>query len=410
MTLHVLLVNRWFPPHSGFGGVAMYNYYLSRALVRLGHRVTVISSRWSPDAQACEHIDGVKVIRLLLRHRAWLHRLPGIGRYMRGLVETDYSIRAAQAIRAVHRRDPADVVEFAEIGAEGFSYLKSARRLPVVVRCHTPTAVLVQHYLPAEIPYSTHWTQAKEKYCVHAAEGLTAPSLDMARTAARIFTLERKAIRVIPNPIDVNTFCPSEGRVPTPESSGITILHVGRLERVKGIQVLAEAMPKIVEQVPTVRFVFIGEDRRDPTDGQSWQEKIGKWAQTAGIPCSFPGEVNLTDLVQWYHRSDIACVPTLNYESFSYTTAQAMAAGLPVIASNIGAIPETIGDEDAGIVLPPGDSNVLAEAVITLARDMERRLRIGSTAQARARRFFDSIVIAQRMVSEVYQPIMESRR
>ena len=73
--MHLALVCRWYPPHSGHGGVAMHNYYLAQALVKAGHRVTVIAARWSREVPAVEECDGVVVHRLLSRHRRWLHRL-----------------------------------------------------------------------------------------------------------------------------------------------------------------------------------------------------------------------------------------------------------------------------------------------------------------------------------------------
>ena len=81
--MHVALVCRWYPPHSGFGGVAMHNYYAARALVAAGHRVTVVAARWSADVPAVGQCEGVVVHRLLSRHRPWMHRLPLLGRHAR---------------------------------------------------------------------------------------------------------------------------------------------------------------------------------------------------------------------------------------------------------------------------------------------------------------------------------------
>src|SRR5438445_11993328 len=85
--MHITLVCRWYPPHTGFGGVAMHVYYLARALVEKGHRVTVVSARWSSDVPAQEEADGIRVHRLLVKHRSWVHRLPVVGRHMRCLVQ-----------------------------------------------------------------------------------------------------------------------------------------------------------------------------------------------------------------------------------------------------------------------------------------------------------------------------------
>jgi starch synthase len=95
-------------------------------------------------------------------------------------------------------------------------------------------------------------------------------------------------------------------------------------------------------------------------------------------------------------------VPTLNYESFSYTCAQAMAAGKPVVASRIGGIPETVQDEVSGLLVPPGDPSELAAALIQLARDPARRCAMGEAGRAHARREFDAATVAAR-VMQVYE-------
>jgi hypothetical protein len=84
--MHIALVCRWYPPHTGFGGVAMHVYYLARALVENRHRITILTARWSPDVRPLEDADGIRVHRLLVKHRPWMHRLPMIGQHVRPLI------------------------------------------------------------------------------------------------------------------------------------------------------------------------------------------------------------------------------------------------------------------------------------------------------------------------------------
>ena len=174
--MHIALVCRWYPPHSGFGGVAMHNYYAARALVKAGHRVSVIAARWSEDCAALEVAEGVTVRRLLSLHRSWMHRLPLYGRHARSFVQWSYSRRVAAALRNLERADPPDVIEFADIEAEGHAYLAGRPRRPVVIRCHTPAFVLHRYYRPEELPWRTEGIEAREKLCIGRANALTAPS------------------------------------------------------------------------------------------------------------------------------------------------------------------------------------------------------------------------------------------
>jgi hypothetical protein len=197
----IVFGNTWYPPHSGFGGVAMYNWYLSRALVKLGHRATVIASRFNLDVPEMETRDGVVIHRLLVKDSRWSRTLPGVRRYSRSVLQLLYSRRLARAVRSLRmdRTVPGiDLVEFAEVGAEGFCYLRARARFPVVVRCHTPTAVLRRHYLPAEMPYGTKWTEAAERACISKADGLTAPSHDMARVVSELCNVPRSGSRWFP--------------------------------------------------------------------------------------------------------------------------------------------------------------------------------------------------------------------
>ena len=97
----------------------------------------------------------------------------------------------------------------------------------------------------------------------------------------------------------------------------------------------------------------------------------------------FTGGVSQAELIAWYRRADVAVVPSLIYESFSYTFAQAAAAGLPVVASRIGGIPETIPHDEAGLITEPGDVGQLADALARLARSPELRRRLGATGGRR---------------------------
>jgi glycosyltransferase involved in cell wall biosynthesis len=396
--MHIAIVCRWYPPHSGFGGVAMHNYYLARELVKEGHRVTAIAARWSADVPAEEESEGVAVRRILFQHQPWMHRLPIVGRHARGFVQWQYSRRVAKALRALEESARPDIVEFADIEAEGYAYLRRAHRCPVVVRCHTPGFVLYRHYLPEERPWNTERIEAREKFCIGQADALTAPSRDMARTISTECTLREERICVIPNALDVTPFITSE-RKPDARDE-VLILNVGRLDRGKGIAVLAEAIPHVRRQAPTVRFVFVGENRPDGYGG-TWRSRLEERLRTAGVHdrVQFTGGVSPPELIAWYSRADIAVVPSLIYESFSYTCAQAAAAGLPVVASRIGGIPDTIEHNVAGILTEPGDIGQLASALVRLARDRELRESMGAAGREKAAGEFNARIVAERMAN-----------
>jgi glycosyltransferase involved in cell wall biosynthesis len=399
--MHIALVCRWYPPHSGFGGVAMHNFYTARALVAAGHRVSVVAARWSADAPAVEQCDGVVVHRLLSRHRPWVHRLPVVGRHARGFVQGCYSRQVARALRELERSDPPDVIEFADIEAEGHAYLRGPAGCPVVIRCHTPAFVLHRYYRPEERPWATERIEARERACIGWAGALTAPSRDMARTIAAECGLPEGRVAVIPNALEVEPFVKAGRQAAGGRADGreVVILHVGRLDRGKGIAVLAEAIPEVLAEVPAARFVFVGQDRNDGQGG-TWLARLDETLRRRGARdrVEFTGAVTQPELVAWYGRADVAVVPSLIYESFSYTCAQAAAAGLPVVASRIGGIPDTIPDNVAGIITDPGDARQLAAALVRLARDPDARRRLGAAGQEKAVREFNAPTVAAQLL------------
>jgi glycosyltransferase involved in cell wall biosynthesis len=315
---------------------------------------------------------------------------------MRSILELLYSYRVAYRLRRLKAPDIPDVIEFAEVRGEGFAYLRKKQSVPAVVRCHTPTFVLRRYHRVDEMPYDTSLTVHMEKFSIGQADALTAPSRDMAQTIACDCGLSADRIHVIPNALDVDLFSPNGQR--KQKEDAITILHVGRLDRIKGIEVLARAIPSVVEHAPGAQFVFIGR-------GDAWQRRLTAQLREKDMDSNaeFLGGVDQKTLLNWYQRADLAVVPTLNYESFSYTCAQAMAAGLPLVASRIGGIPETVGDE-AGILVQPGDVDGLAEALVQLIHNPKMRQEMGRAGQQRAKRRFEAVKVAKETL-EVYRSI-----
>src|SRR5215813_9286727 len=203
--MHIVLANQWFPPESRWNGVGMWNWVMAHAYRELGHQVTVIASRTSEGIPA-EHItDGISIRRLLVRDAYAWRRLPVAGRYVRPVQQLAYARRVDRALRALNEKQSIDVVEFAEINAEGFFYVR-APQAPVVVRCHTPTVVLERHYEPAERTYDILLMSWCERAVIRRAHALTSPSCDMARVIALEMRLPLERITPIPNALAIADF------------------------------------------------------------------------------------------------------------------------------------------------------------------------------------------------------------
>ncbi|HJX61414.1 MAG TPA: glycosyltransferase family 4 protein, partial [Dehalococcoidia bacterium] len=96
----------------------------------------------------------------------------------------------------------------------------------------------------------------------------------------------------------------------------------------------------------------------------------------------FTGRVTTAELVRHYNRAEMSACPSL-YEGFGLPAGEAMACGLPVVATTGGALPEVVEDGVTGILVPPGDAPALAEAMRTLMGDPDLRRRMGQAGRER---------------------------
>jgi glycosyltransferase involved in cell wall biosynthesis len=322
---------------------------------------------------------------------------------MRAMCQLWYSFQASRKLRKLEKEDPADAIEFADIEAEGFAYLLRRRHSRVVVRCHTPMFVLRHYYQPEELPFRLGLISWLEKFCIRHADAVTAPSRDTALRISQECGISVNQITVIPNPIQIQPFDSAHSAATAcdkangwPEPSGkpkFTVVCVGRLERAKGIEVLARAIPLVLARIPHTRFVFIG----GAADLSVWRFRLESLAggNQASGEVELAGPVDDIELASWYHRADVAVVPSQLYESFSYTCAQAMAAGVAVVASCIGGIPETLDYGTCGTLVEPGNSEELANAIIHLAENPNLRRQMGCAGQRRAADAFASTRVAR---------------
>ncbi len=393
--MYIALVNRWYPPQS-FGGVAMHNYHSAHAYASLGHDITVISrrlTRRTPFQQSDGPIDVRRVRQIPDSYR--LRQAPLLGRYVYPLRQLYYSAAVCRATKKLAGLSRPDIVEFADVNAEGFFWQRQPGQL-MVVRCQTPTFVLRRYHPDSEMPYDTSIISRCEKAAIRRADLLVAPSNHMANTIAEACRLPLSRFVVIPDALDTEEFSPGLSES-SDFDNDIEILHVGRLERAKGVLLLAEAIPYVLDRVDNIKFVFIGPDRSNgqgESNRASMEAYLRRYIDQERVV--FKGKVSHVELLRAYRQSDISVVPSILYESFSYTCAQAMACGLPVVASRIGGIPETVGD--AGVLIEPGNLNQLVEALTTLAKDESLRVKLGEQARRKAVRDFSAGNVAERNI------------
>ncbi len=176
-------------------------------------------------------------------------------------------------------------------------------------------------------------------------------------------------IRVVPNCIDVADYTIKENDfaveniIPQHLKEKQIVLFAGRLLSLKGVDVLVRAIPKISKALTNddVLFVFAG-----PGDSSRFQNRLIN--PHTDSKCLFTGPLPKETVVKLMSKSALVILPTYNDNS-PYTILEAMACGIPVVASNVGGIPEIITNGYDGILVNPGSPEALADAIIDLLQD-----------------------------------------
>jgi phosphatidylinositol alpha-mannosyltransferase len=188
-------------------------------------------------------------------------------------------------------------------------------------------------------------------------------------------------IRVIPNGADVELFASAE---PASLPEERRILFVNRLDRRKGFPVMVESFRRLAADRPDVLLVVAGdgEDR-----GAVSELPIALRARVIML-----GAVPHDDLPPYHAASEVFAAPATGRESFGIVLVEAMAAGLPVVASDIAGYREVVRHGVEGILIPPRDPGALAEALRTVLDDPEAARRLGAAGRDRARRYSWDVV------------------
>ncbi|MCJ7672542.1 MAG: glycosyltransferase family 4 protein, partial [Acidimicrobiia bacterium] len=146
----------------------------------------------------------------------------------------------------------------------------------------------------------------------------------------------------------------------------------------KGLAPLLESLAKVRAERNDAHLVVIGKPKA--------KSKIPALIERLGLTdaVEFVTGVTTERIVELYAEAEVACVPSL-YEGFSLPAVEAMACGVPVVGTTGGAVPEVIGrDDETGLLVPPGDPDALAVAILRALGDPELRARIGAAGRERA--------------------------
>ncbi len=373
------LVTRFYPPDTGGGGIATYAHFAAIGLTRAGHQVRVISAMAS-GSKAKKTVDGVDVFRIapLFSSYYWT-RLPLLGRYMRFMRNLAYAWQVRQTLLKMSDEFQPDIVEYADIDAEGIFH--PMQLCPYVVKLHTPHAILRAYYSSKEVTYARRGIEYLEAQAIYRANGISSPSRHLAGAIEKMINVAQGRIQYVPNFINTDAYTPLPNSV---KEQSLTVLYVGRLESLKGAPVFAQAIPLIASAIPQARFIFLGADCPDKY-GNSQKAVLQQSFEQERLQESveFHGHASPEVFLSFYRRTSVFVLPSL-FENSPYTLLEAMACGKACVVSRTGGMPEMLADGESGLFFEVGNPTDLAEKVIGLLQNPQRRKTLGQAARQRA--------------------------
>lgn len=275
-------------------------------------------------------------------------------------------------VAALHRRKPIDLIHFHDSIA--FTALR-----PVVRLLGIPTFFTVHSLYIARPETSPYPPSVARKYrlanrcALRRADRVLCVSSETRQRAAQLAG-ESERLLVVPNFIDLpGGATPLHASPASPE----TIIFVGTLSPIKGVEHLLAAAPLVLAHHPRARFLIVG----DGSERQRLEAQCDALNLRAQV--EFAGRVEREATAEWYCKAGIMAVPSLD-EAQGIVVLEAFAHGLPVVASRVGGIPDMVEEGVSGLLVPPGDAEALAAGINRLLdeRDLWARCAAGAAAAA----------------------------
>ena len=183
---------------------------------------------------------------------------------------------------------------------------------------------------------------------------------------------------IIPNGIDLELFSPDVSPISEFCDGKLNILFVGRLEEQKGVNYLIKAYKRVRQEVPNSRLIIVG-------PGTRLRGKYEKEVLRSGLKdVIFVGGKPQSELPQYYKAADVFCAPATGLESFGIVLLEAMAVGKPIVATNIEGYNSVMTHGVEGLLVPPRNEEMLAQALVSLLTNESLRQEMGARARLKA--------------------------
>ena len=356
--MRITLVTQSYYPRPG--GVTEHVYHSARELRRMGHDVTIVTSRFGGDRPE-----------------------PGVIRLGRNILVPFNGAWVNVTVGAWLARDLERVFDITQ---------------PDVIHAHCPLAptlpLLTLLNAPKHARVIGTFHEAADRNLIYwASKGM------LARAARRIDTriavsqparsLARKYVGgeyvIVPNGVDCARFSPDHAPIPSLRDDALNILYVGRLDQRKGVKYLFRAAALAAKTTRRrIRVIVVGNDSFRPRFLPRLPRRV---------EVHFAGVVERNLLPRYFATGDVFCAPAVDRESFGIVLLEAMASGLPVIGSSIPGYLTVLADRWNALAVPPKDASAIARAIVELEGDAALTTRLRENGLRTVQRYrWDRIV------------------
>ena len=405
--LSVAYFSPGWPPEASSNGIVTYVASMLEGMQGLGHQAYVVTPAMD-DSTALRH-SSQNVFQLPHRsQKGFIGRLfNAVARRIRPDMpfKTSFARATQESLNAIMATDRLDLFEMEEsFGSVGF--LGDRLSIPVVVRLHGPWFL---NGKATGVQQDQGFLQRvqDEGQAIAKAFAVTAPSRDVLEQTRQYYNLPLEQAVVIPCPIAAT---PKEQRWRSDSCEPNTIAFIGRFDRHKGGDLVIDAFAQLLRECPQTRLLFAGPDRGCIDDeGRLWhleeyvRDRIPDALKTGQI--EYLGQQPPLILRELRRRAQVTIVAS-RYETFSYTTAEALSLGCPIVGACTGGIPEIVTDGVTGLLFQAGNAEDLAAKVIRLLKKTALAAQLGHQAGESCAEQFSPEVVAKQSI-DFYRETLE---
>jgi glycosyltransferase involved in cell wall biosynthesis len=398
--LSVCFISFEFPPFYWTGGEGIYSAGLCKALLKQGHRVTVLTANMNKCFS--HNTEKPHIVFIDTINRTPFRLL-------------SFYARAKAKIQELRQKESFDVVHYTTSYCVPMCPVLSREEVeaPVLATMHHPYPDERRIYTYATIKfgvkYSTWFLKAlfKDLSARNTCKKVTkiiAVSRFTAENIINEYGVLPSKVAVIPNAVDANRFNPNvDGRHLRKKwqfHSDPLVIYVGRLAPTKGLNYLIEAFANVHRDFPDAKLILIG-------DG-TMKSELMKMSRKLNLESAikFAGRVSDDDLPRIYAAADLVVLPSL-IEGCGLVLLEAMATSKPCVATTVGGIPEVVVNGETGILVPPRDSSALYKAICMILEDRSLSRKFGDAGRRRVEKRF-TWDIAANQTTALYEQMLEA--